>query len=68
MVQVWRDDKLKPATIHAYPSFLRGLALWTGRPRFVRGPAYYGLELHEYQRQELAEREVFQEGVKSSRS
>ena len=46
MVQVWRDDKLKPATIQTYLSFLRGLALWTGKPGFVRGPAFYGLELH----------------------
>ena len=57
MVQVWRDDKLKPATIQTYLSFLRGLALWTGKPGFVRGPAFYGLELHEYQRHEVAERD-----------
>ena len=37
--------------------FLRGLALWTGKPGFVRGPAFYGLELHEYQRHEVAERD-----------
>jgi integrase len=36
MVQVWRNDKLKPATIQTYLSFLRGLALWTGKPGFVR--------------------------------
>jgi hypothetical protein len=40
-----------------YLSFLRGLALWTGKPGFVRGPAFYGLELHEYQRHEVAERD-----------
>lgn len=57
MVQVWRDDKLKPATIQTYLSFLRGLALWTGKPGFVRGPDFYGLELHEYQRHEVAERD-----------
>ncbi len=57
MVQVWRSDKLKPATIQTYLSFLRGLALWTGKPGFVRGPAFYGLELHEYQRHEVAERD-----------
>ena len=57
MVQVWREDQLKPATIQTYMSFLRGLALWTGKPGFVRGPAFYGLELHEYQRHEVAERD-----------
>src|SRR6266571_3853040 len=30
MVQVWREDKLKPATIQTYLSFLRGLAKWLG--------------------------------------
>ena len=37
MVQVWRGDKLKPATIQTYLSFLRGLALWTGKPGFDAG-------------------------------
>ncbi len=57
MMQVWRDDKLKPPTIQTYLSFLRGLAVWTGKPGFVRGPACYGLELDEYQRHEAAERD-----------
>lgn len=57
MVQVWREDKLKPATIQTYLSFLRGLAKWLGKNGFVRGPAYYGLEIEEYQRHEAAERD-----------
>lgn len=57
MVQVWREDKLKPATIQTYLSFLRGLAKWLGKNGFVRGPAHYGLELEEYQRHEAAERD-----------
>jgi integrase len=57
MVQVWRDDKLKPATIQTYLSFLRGLAKWMGKNGFIRKPAHYGLELAEYQRHEAAERD-----------
>ena len=57
MVQVWREDKLKPATIQTYLSFLRGLAKWLGKNGFVRGPAHYGLEIDEYQRHEAAERD-----------
>ncbi|HRH85210.1 MAG TPA: integrase domain-containing protein [Rubrivivax sp.] len=57
MVQVWREGKLKPPTIQTYLSFLRGLAVWTGKPGFVREPAYYGLELAEYQRHEAADRD-----------
>lgn len=57
MVQVWREDKLKPATIQTYLSFLRGLAKWLGKNGFVRGPAHYGLEIEEYQRHEAAERD-----------
>ena len=57
MVQVWRQDKLKPATIQTYLSFLRGLAKWLGKNGFVRGPAHYGLEIDEYQRHEAAERD-----------
>ena len=45
MVQVWREDKLKPATIQTYLSFLRGLAKWMGKNGFIRKPAHYGLEL-----------------------
>lgn len=57
MVQVWREDHLKPATIQTYLSFLRGLATWLGKNGFVRRPAHYGLELDEYQRHEAAERD-----------
>jgi len=57
MVQVWRGDKLKPATIQTYLSFLRGLAKWLGKNGFVRSPAHYGLEIDEYQRHEAAERD-----------
>ena len=57
MVQVWKADKLKPATIQTYLSFLRGLAKWLGKNGFVRGPAHYGLEIAEYQRHEAAERD-----------
>ncbi|UCV20795.1 phage integrase N-terminal domain-containing protein [Ferribacterium limneticum] len=57
MVQIWREDKLKPATIQTYLSFLRGLAKWLGKNGFVRSPAHYGLEIDEYQRHEAAERD-----------
>ena len=57
MVQVWREDKLKPATIQTYLSFLRGLAKWMGKNGFIRSPAHYGLEIEEYQRHEAAERD-----------
>jgi integrase len=56
-VRRWRNDKLKPPTIQTYLSFLRGLAMWTRKPGFVREPAFYGLELAEYQRHEVAERD-----------
>ena len=57
MVQVWHDERLAPATIQTYLSFLRGLAMWMGKPGFVRGPAHYGLSLEEYQRHENARRD-----------
>ena len=57
IVQVWREDKLKPATIQTYLSFLRGLAKWLGKNGFIRSPAHYGLEIEEYQRHEAAERD-----------
>ncbi len=57
MVQIWREDKLKPGTIQTYLSFLRGLAKWLGKNGFVRSPAHYGLEIDEYQRHEAAERD-----------
>jgi site-specific recombinase XerC len=39
MVQVWQQERLAPATIQTYLSFLRGLAMWMGKHGFVRGPA-----------------------------
>lgn len=57
MVQVWRQQQLAPATIQTYLSFLRGLAMWMGKPGFVRGPAHYGLSPDQYQRHENAQRD-----------
>ena len=57
IVAVWREEKLAPSTIQTYLSFLRGLALWTGKPGFIRPPAYYGLTPREYQRDENAQRD-----------
>lgn len=57
MVQVWQREQLAPATIQTYLSFLRGLALWLGKPGLVRGPAFYGLQPQEFQRHEAATRD-----------
>jgi site-specific recombinase XerC len=57
MVKVWQAEHLKPATIQTYLSFLRGFAMWTGKHGFVREPAYYGLDVAEYQRHEYAQRD-----------
>jgi site-specific recombinase XerC len=57
MVQVWQRERLAPATIQTYLSFLRGLAMWMGKHGFVRGPERYGLSLEEYQRHEYARRD-----------
>lgn len=57
MVQVWQRERLAPATIQTYLSFLRGLASWLGKPGFVRAPAHYGLSLAEYERHEYAQRD-----------
>ena len=57
MVQVWQKERLAPATIQTYLSFLRGLGMWTGKNGFVREPAYYGLNVEEYQRHEYAQRD-----------
>lgn len=56
-VDLWRKDGLKPSTIQTYLSFLRGLASWLSKPGFIRPPAYYGLELAEYQRSGINERD-----------
>ncbi len=50
MVKVWQQEKLAPATIQTYLSFLRGLARWLGKPGFIRKPAHYGLTPAEYRR------------------
>lgn len=57
MVRVWQQDRLAPATIQTYLSFLRGLALWLGKPGLVRDPGFYGLDIDEYQRHESARRD-----------
>lgn len=57
MVAVWQKERLAPATIQTYMSFLRGLALWLGKPGFIRTPAHYGLSPAEYQRHEYAQRD-----------
>lgn len=57
MVLVWQRERLAPATIQTYLSFLRGLASWLNKPGFVRKPAHYGLSLPEYQRHEVAQRD-----------
>lgn len=57
MVQVWQRERLAPATIQTYLSFLRGLASWLGKPGFVRSPSHYGLGLEEYERHEYAQRD-----------
>ena len=57
MVKVWQQEHLAPATIQTYLSFLRGLGMWLGKHGFVREPAYYGLDVDEYQRHETAQRD-----------
>jgi site-specific recombinase XerC len=57
MVQVWRRDQLAPGTIQTYLSFLRGMAMWLGKPGFIRPPAFYGLAPEEYERHENAQRD-----------
>ena len=57
MVQVWRQAQLAPPTIQTYLSFLRGMAMWLGKPGFIRKPTHYGLVPDEYQRHENAQRD-----------
>lgn len=57
MVRVWQQERLAPPTVQTYLSFLRGLALWLGKPGLVHGPEHYGLVPAEYQRHEAAERD-----------
>ena len=51
---LWRQDKLAPATVQTYLSFLRGLANWIGKPGLIRKPASYGLTPEQYQRHEAS--------------
>ncbi|HVR53033.1 MAG TPA: phage integrase N-terminal domain-containing protein [Pseudorhodoferax sp.] len=55
MVQIWQRERLAPATVQTYLSFLRGLAGWLGKPGMVRKPAHYGMRAQEYQRHEVAQ-------------
>ncbi len=55
MVAVWQKERLAPATIQTYLSFLRGLALWLNKPGFIRKPAHYGLLPAEYERHVYAQ-------------
>lgn len=57
MVSVWQTEKLSPATIQTYLSFLRGLAKWIGKHGLVRQPQHYGLQRAEYERHEASERD-----------
>lgn len=57
MVMVWQRERLAPATIQTYLSFLRGLGMWMGKNGFVQGPAHYGLSVEEYQRHVYAQRD-----------
>lgn len=56
-VDLWRKDQMAAATIQTYLSFLRGLALWIGKPGLVLQPAAYGLSPSQYQRHEVAQRD-----------
>jgi site-specific recombinase XerC len=57
MMLVWQRERLAPATIQTYLSFLRGLASWLNKPGLVRAPEHYGLNLEEYERHEYAQRD-----------
>ena len=57
MIQVWQQERLAPATIQTYQRFLRGLAMWMGKPGFIRAPKRYGLNVEQYQRHESAQRD-----------
>jgi len=51
----WRSTHLAPATVQTYFSFLRGLAMWIGKPGLIREPGYYGLAAEHVQRHGYAE-------------
>jgi hypothetical protein len=48
-------SEFAPATIQTYLSFLRGLALWTGKRGLVRKPEFYGLRPEQYKRHAAAD-------------
>ena len=52
MVRVWDAQRLGPATIQTYLSFLRGFSKWIKKPGLVRRPAAYGLSRERYERHE----------------
>ena len=52
---IWQQEKLSPATIQTYLSFLRGFAQWIGKPGLIRQPQYYGFTPEEYKRSTGAE-------------
>ncbi len=54
MVMVWQQEKLTPATIQTYLSFLCGLAKWIGKHGLVRRPQHYGLQRDEYERHDAS--------------
>ncbi|MCL1861463.1 MAG: integrase domain-containing protein [Proteobacteria bacterium] len=55
IVKVWQREKLAPATVQTYLSFLRGLALWLGKAGLIQSPAYFGMKPSEYRRSEVAQ-------------
>lgn len=62
-VDIWRKDGLAAPTIQTYLSFLRGLAQWIGKPGLVQAPSTYGLQLAQYQRREVAQRDRSWSGI-----
>jgi hypothetical protein len=57
VIAVWQQEKLAPATLQTYLSFLRGFAQWIGKAGLIRPPQHYGLEPEEYRRHLAADRD-----------
>ena len=57
MVAVWQREKLAPATVQTYFSFLRGLSAWLGKPGFIHTPDFYGMTPEQFQRRQNARRD-----------
>ena len=57
MLDLWQAQRMAAATIQTYLSFLRGLAIWIGKPGLVRTAASYGLPASSYRRHEVAHRD-----------